>query len=78
MRTVRINVELPKPVDHEKKIAAKFKKNPVIDKVKYFQSRYGIVLFESTFDEKKHGSVNSPKLERDLKAAFRKLNYKVR
>ena len=78
MPTVRINVELPKPVDHEKTIETELKKNAVIEKVKYLRGRYGFMPFECSYDEKKYGAIDKSKLERDLKTAVGKLGYRVR
>ena len=78
MSAIRIRVELPKPVDHSMVIATELKKNTVIDKVKYFRSQYGFIPFECSYDEKKYGSIDKSKLEKDLKTAIGKLGYRVR
>jgi len=78
MPSVRINVEVPKPVDHGKVIATELKKSKIIDRVKYLRGRYGFMPFECSCDEKKYGAIDKSKLEKDLKKAVGKLGYKIR
>jgi len=78
MPVIRIKVELPKPIDHEKMIAMELKKNAIIDKVNYLRAQYGFMPFECTYGEKKYGSIDKSKLEKDLKTAVGKLGCKIR
>ena len=79
MTTIRIRIELPKPVDskHTKTIETGLK-NPVISKVSANISSSGSGTIECTYDEKKYASVDKYKLEKELKAALGKLGYVVR
>jgi len=77
MPDIRINVGVPKPVDHGKALETGIRKNKIIDRVKYLRSRYGLIPFECSYDEKKHGLIDKFKLEKDLKKAVGKLVYKT-
>ena len=80
MASIRIKVELPKPVDqkHKRTIEAGLMKHPVIDKVRADISSFGTSTVECTYDEKKYASVDKSKLEKELKAVLGKLGYVVK
>lgn len=79
MATIRIKIELPKPVDskHKKTIESGLT-NPVISKVYASIMSSGSGTVECTYDDKKYASVDKGKLEKELKAALGKLGYVVR
>jgi hypothetical protein len=76
MAVIKIEVRTPKTSDHEKRIEAELK-NRVVDKVSAsFFSSLGTI--ECTYDEKRHRGIDKFRLERELKAAVKKLGYKIR
>jgi hypothetical protein len=79
MASIRIKVELPKPVDqkHKRTIESGLK-HPVIDKVRADISSFGTSTVECAYDEKKYASVDKYKLEKELKVALGKLGYVVK
>jgi hypothetical protein len=79
MASIRIKVELPKPVDykHQRAIESKLK-HPVISKVMASISSTGVGTVECTYDEKKFASVDKSKLEKELKAILGKSGYVVK
>jgi hypothetical protein len=79
MTSIRIKIELPKPVDqkHKRTIESGLK-HPVVSKVSASISSLGSGTVECTYDEKKYASVDKYKLEKELKAALGKLGYVVK
>jgi len=73
MAVIRINVRIPKASDHEKIIESGIKNRAVDSVSASFFSSSGTI--ECTYDEKKHSRY---KLESELKAAIKKLGYKIR
>lgn len=79
MATIRIRIELPKPVDPKiKRNIESGLNNPVISKVSATISSSGSGTVECTYDEKKYASVDKSKLEKELKVALGKLGCVVK
>jgi len=79
MASIKIRIELPKPVDqkHKRTIESGLK-HPVISRVSASISSVGPSTVDCTYDEKKFASVDKSKLEKELKAALGKLGYVVK
>lgn len=79
MASIKIKVELPKPVDqkHKRTIESGLK-HSVISKVSVSISSFSPSTVECTYDEKKFASVDKSKLEKELKALLGKMGYVVK